>query len=109
MKKVNRRQSIRTPAIAGLKRSLTAQKRTFFTEPESKPLVKQMLIAVQKMHKLGIVHRDLNPGNIFLHFPTLPAIHSPGQVEKDDDKSPISKWKDKFTGSIMSTVETKNC
>jgi len=75
--KSKRRTSIRTPAIAGLKRQLTAIKKTYFEENEAKPLVTQMFLAIQKIHKLGIVHRDLNPGNIFLHFPDLPAITSP--------------------------------
>jgi len=33
------------------------------------------------MHRMGIVHRDLNPGNIFLHFPEIPFPTSP---EMDD-------------------------
>lgn len=49
------------------------------------PLVEQMLTAIQKMHHLGIVHRDINPGNIFLHFPDLPLqIDSPS----DERESP---------------------
>lgn len=59
---------------------MAAQRKTYFTEVEARPLVREMLVALQKMHKLGIVHRDLTPANIFLHFPNLPAIHSPAQV-----------------------------
>ena len=29
------------------------------------------------MHSLGIVHRDLNPSNLFLHFPDLPEAETP--------------------------------
>ena len=63
--------------MAGLKSRLNAMKKTYLEEKEAKPLVTQMLTAVKKMHRLGIVHRDLNPGNIFLHFPDLPNQHSP--------------------------------
>ena len=48
-----------------------------FSEDEAKPLVRQLLSALQKMHSLGIVHRDLNPNNIFLHFPQLPCYATP--------------------------------
>ena len=70
----NRRSSIRTPAVAGLKRQLTAIRKTYFEESEARPLVKQFLSALEKMHRLGIVHRDLNPNNLFLHFPKLPGL-----------------------------------
>lgn len=59
---------------------------------EARPLVREMLVAVQKMHKLGIVHRDLTPNNVFLHFPNLPAIQSPAQT-KDEGAGDSSKSK----------------
>lgn len=34
-------------------------------ESEAKPLVKQILEAVSFMHQNGVIHRDLNPTNIF--------------------------------------------
>lgn len=76
---------------------------------EAKPLVKEMLVAIQKMHKLGIVHRDLTPANIFLHFPNLPAFNSPAQAnDQGAGDSPKSKKKilhlfsnSKFIGSSL--------
>ena len=47
-----------------------------------------MLTAILKMHRLGIVHRDLNPGNIFLHFADLPDDQSPQNAAKFNNKSP---------------------
>ena len=41
----------------------------YITEDEAKPLIRQLLQAISEMHELGIVHRDLNPNNIFLNFP----------------------------------------
>ena len=41
-----------------------------FDEQEAKPLVRQLLEAVNKMHKFGIVHGNLNPSNLFLHLPS---------------------------------------
>lgn len=32
---------------------------------------------------MGIVHRDLNPGNIFLHFPDIPFPNSPDVADED--------------------------
>lgn len=78
--KLRRRTSIRTPAVVGLKNKLNQMKKTFFEENEAKPLIRQMLTAILKMHRLGIVHRDLNPGNIFLHFADLPTDQSPNNV-----------------------------
>ena len=45
-------------------------KRKHFCIPEqiAKPLMFQILKAVQCMHSVGVVHRDLNPSNIFLDF-----------------------------------------
>ena len=74
--RVARRSSIRTPAVAGLKRQLTLARKTYFEEHEARPLVKQFLNALEKMHRLGIVHRDLNPNNLFLHFPKFPSLQN---------------------------------
>jgi len=52
-------------------------KKTYFEEHEARPLVLQLLSTIEKMHRMGIVHRDLNPGNIFLHFPEIPFPSSP--------------------------------
>ena len=68
---------MKTEAVFGLKQKLTAIKKTHFTEDEAKPLVHQLVSALEKIHKLGIVHRDLNPSNIFIHFPSFPTQESP--------------------------------
>ena len=34
----------------------------------AKPLMRQLLLAVKCMHSVGIVHRDINPSNVFIHF-----------------------------------------
>ena len=73
----HRRQSLRTPAVNGLKHKLTAIKKTYFLEDEARPLALQLISALEKIHRLGIVHRDLNPSNIFLHFPSFPKQESP--------------------------------
>ena len=61
---------------------LKAVKKTYFLEDEAKPLVYQLISALEKIHRLGIVHRDLNPSNIFLHFPSLPKQESPTTIGK---------------------------
>ena len=46
------------------------------------------------MHSLGIVHRDLNPSNLFLHFPDLPEAETPppdGAAEQTFDWGALSK------------------
>lgn len=60
------------PAIKDIKQQLTRSRKICLNESEAKPLVRQLITALQKMHSLGIVHRDLNPSNLFLHFPDLP-------------------------------------
>ena len=37
----------------------------------------QILKAVQCMHSVGVVHRDLNPSNIFLDFELNPEETKP--------------------------------
>ncbi len=32
-------------------------------------LMKQLASAVSYMHSMRVIHRDLNPRNVFLHFP----------------------------------------
>lgn len=38
------------------------------SEDVSKQLIKQIAIAVEYMHSKAVIHRDLNPRNIFLQF-----------------------------------------
>ena len=40
-----------------------------FEEEVAKPLMVQVLTAVRYMHSVGVCHRDLNPSNVFIHFP----------------------------------------
>ena len=89
-----RRTSIRTPAIAGFKRSLTSMRKAYFEESEARPLLRQILSAVEKMHMMGVVHRDLNPSNVFVHFPEAPPICSP--VDSTSSGSP-EKQRGKWT------------
>lgn len=44
----------------------------------------QLLSAIKEMHNVGIVHRDLNPGNIFLHFPDIPFSTSPQETTENE-------------------------
>ena len=48
-----------------------------FSEQIAKPLMSQILKAVQCMHSVGVVHRDLNPSNIFLDFELNPGETKP--------------------------------
>ena len=72
-----RKEYILAPAIKQIKQEMKTTRKVCFSEGEAKPLVRQLLSALQKMHSLGIVHRDLNPNNIFLHFPRLPSYATP--------------------------------
>jgi serine/threonine protein kinase len=37
------------------------------TEDEARPYIAELILAVQKLHRQGIVHRDIKPENILLH------------------------------------------
>lgn len=41
-------------------------KRKFLTEPEARYFGKQIVEGVRVIHRKGIIHRDLNPGNILV-------------------------------------------
>lgn len=43
------------------------RKRKSFTEPEAKYFLTQIMGGVMYMHDIGVIHRDLKLGNIFLH------------------------------------------
>ena len=76
-RKDSSKKYILAPAIVEIKQEMETTRKGCFSEDEAKPLVRQLLSALQKMHSLGIVHRDLNPNNIFLHFPRLPHYATP--------------------------------
>lgn len=44
----------------------TVQEKGPLSEEESKGYLRQMLEAVKYMHTRGVVHRDMNPTNVFL-------------------------------------------
>lgn len=37
-----------------------------FTLEEALPILRQLIFAVQEVHKVGVIHRDIKPGNIIL-------------------------------------------
>ena len=38
------------------------------TEQEAKPMIAQLIEGIDHLHSHGVVHRDLNPNNVFLHL-----------------------------------------
>ena len=62
-----------------------------FEEKVAKPLMRQVLTAVRYMHSVGVCHRDLNPSNVFIHFPK-------GSLQ---DFDVITEEKDKDSNSPM--------
>ena len=62
-----------------------------FEEKVAKPLMRQVLTAVRYMHSVGVCHRDLNPSNVFIHFPK-------GALQ---DFDVITEEKDKDSNSPM--------
>lgn len=53
----------------------------------------QILIAVKCMHSAGIVHRDMNPSNVFLHFPPQSQIMSKPSEAQNDAACPSKEIK----------------
>ncbi|XP_073336939.1 calcium/calmodulin-dependent protein kinase type 1D [Pagrus major] len=67
----------------------------FYTEKDASTLIRQVLDAVNYLHKMGIVHRDLKPENLLYFNP------------QDESKIMISDFglsKMESTGDVMSTA-----
>ncbi|KAI1888049.1 hypothetical protein AGOR_G00181050 [Albula goreensis] len=67
----------------------------FYTEKDASTLIRQVLDAVNYLHKMGIVHRDLKPENLLYFNP------------QDESKIMISDFglsKMEGTGDVMSTA-----
>ena len=63
------------------------------TEVQAKPLVKQLLKGIKYLHLRGVVHRDLNPNNVFLHRapqqwhqPIVNIINSSSELPQDNNQ-----------------------
>jgi len=60
-----------------------------FEERVAKPLMQQVLTAVRYMHSVGVCHRDLNPSNLFIHFPKGTLQEIDVITEEKDSNSPM--------------------
>ena len=66
--------------------------------PESARLVEMLAQATHAMHRVGVVHRDLKPGNILLTVDGTPKIADFGLAKALDDDSGLTG-----TGDILGT------
>jgi len=81
------------------------QSKQSLSEPHHQCLMKQLLLGVQAMHKLGVLHRDLKPGNLLVTRDCQLRITDFGLARAWDRSTPDAK--ESAVGAMTEYVVTR--
>ena len=80
-------------------------------QEEARIIMRQLVLGLKDLHSLKIVHRNLQPSSIILHFPTMPKLDTQSFLKKRTFLNQVNltrvPFEVKISGFNLSTIQDK--